>query len=87
MNSEVSVNKTYDIIFCGLGASTCILLHELSFHGLLKGKKVLIVDPSEKKANDKTFCFWASEKDEIVQRFGSLYSAVWSKIAIDKRLK
>ena len=84
MNGAVSVNNTYDIIFCGLGASTCILVHEMSFHGQLKGKKVLIVDPSEKKVNDKTFCFWASEKDEIVQRFGSLSSAVWSKIAIDK---
>ena len=84
MDGAISVNNTYDIIFCGLGASTCILVHEMSFHGLLKGKKVLIVDPSEKKANDKTFCFWASEKDEIVQRFGSLSSAVWSKIAIDK---
>ncbi len=84
MKGAVSVNNTYDIIFCGLGASTCILVQEMSFHGLLKGKKVLVVDPSEKKTNDKTFCFWASEKDEIVQRFGSLSSAVWSRIAIDK---
>ena len=33
--------------------------------------------------NDKTYCFWSAETDEITRDFGSLASHSWSKIRID----
>ena len=59
----------YDIIFVGWGASTCILIIEMEKKSLLKGKKILIIEPSDKLENDKTFCFWANRNDEIFQSF------------------
>jgi lycopene beta-cyclase len=73
----------YDYIFTGLGASSCILIHELHRKGLLTQKKVLVLDPSNKTVNDKTYCFWSKDSDEITQDFSSLASHSWSKISID----
>jgi lycopene beta-cyclase len=44
----------------------------------------LAIDPSEKKVNDKTYCFWAEENDEIIKDFAPLASHSWSKVAIDQ---
>jgi lycopene beta-cyclase len=76
--------KKYDYIFAGFGASSCILVHELSRKGLLENKSILAIDPSEKKVNDKTYCFWAEENDEIIKDFAPLASHSWSKVAIDQ---
>ena len=76
--------KKYDYIFAGFGASSCILVHELSRKGLLENKSILAIDPSEKKVNDKTYCFWAEENDEITKDFAPLASHSWSKVAIDQ---
>ena len=76
--------KKYDYIFAGFGASSCILVHELSRKGLLENKSILAIDPSEKKVNDKTYCFWAEENDEITKDFALLASHSWSKVAIDQ---
>ena len=77
----LSEKKTlYDIIFVGWGASTCILLIEMSKQFLLDNKKVLILEPSEKLENDKTFCFWANPKDQIYRDYESIISHRWNKI-------
>ena len=76
--------KKYDYIFAGFGASSCILVHELSRKGLLENKSILAIDPSKKKVNDKTYCFWAEENDEITKDFAPLASHSWSKVAIDQ---
>ena len=73
----------YDYIFTGLGASSCILIHELKRQGLLNQKNILVLDPSSKTLNDKTYCFWSTDSDEITHDFGSLASHSWSKIRID----
>jgi lycopene beta-cyclase len=49
----------------------------------LKGKKVLLIDPDKKKENDKTFCFWATEQDDIYQDFKKIISTQWSKVQIN----
>jgi lycopene beta-cyclase len=51
--------------------------------GLLVGKKCLVIDPSIKNENDKTFCFWAKETDPIVQNLKHVISHSWDKIQID----
>lgn len=76
-------NNNYDIIFAGWGASTCILLIEMSKQFLLNDKKILILEPSEKTENDKTFCFWANKLDNIYQDYESLISHRWNKIRIN----
>ena len=57
----------YDFIFTGLGASTCVLLREMNKRDLLENKNILIIDPSRKNENDKTFCFWAKKTDAYLK--------------------
>ena len=47
----------YDIVFSGFGASSCILIHELHKKNELLNKRILIIDPSEKKLMIKRFVF------------------------------
>ena len=75
--------KKYDIVFTGFGASSCILVHEMHNRGMLQNKSILVLDPSTKQVNDKTYCFWANKDDAIVQDFKSLISHEWSHVAID----
>ena len=50
---------------------------------LIQDLKILIIDPSAKKENDKTFCFWASENDDILIDYKNLISHEWSNIQIN----
>ena len=51
--------------------------------GHLEDKKVLLIDPDEKKENDKTFCFWANEEDSIIKDYAPIVSNSWKKIQIN----
>ena len=51
--------------------------------GLLENKRVLLIDPDEKKENDKTFCFWAEESDEIYKEYSQIVSNSWKQIQIN----
>lgn len=76
-------NSHFDLVFTGWGASTCILMIEMEKKSLLKNKKILIIEPSDKLENDKTFCFWAEKNDEIYQNFKSIISNSWTSIQIN----
>ena len=52
-------------------------------NNLLSDKSILIVDPDLKKENDKTFCFWATETDEIFKDFESIISNQWNNIQVN----
>ena len=56
---------------------------EMEKQELIQDLKVLIIDPSAKKENDKTFCFWASENDDILIDYENLISHEWSNIQIN----
>ena len=73
----------FDLVFTGWGASTCILLIEMEKKSLLENKNILIIEPSDKLENDKTFCFWAEKDDEIYQDFKSIISNSWTSIQIN----
>ena len=77
------ITNNYDIIFTGWGASTCILMIEMEKKSLLKDKKILIIEPSKKLENDKTFCFWAEKEDQVYQTFEKIISKKWSSIQIN----
>ena len=76
-------NNHFDLVFTGWGASTCILLIEMEKKSLLENKNILIIEPSDKLENDKTFCFWAEKDDEIYQDFKSIISNSWTSIQIN----
>tara|TARA_B100001094_G_C18191190_1_gene807363 strand:+ start:1930 stop:3921 length:1992 start_codon:yes stop_codon:yes gene_type:complete len=76
-------NNHFDLVFTGWGASTCILMIEMEKKSLLENKNILIIEPSDKLENDKTFCFWAEKDDEIYQNFKSIISNSWTSIQIN----
>ena len=48
----------YDLVFLGGGCATLSLLTRLIESGACIDKRFLIIDPSDKKSNDRTWCFW-----------------------------
>lgn len=48
----------YNFIFSGSGLSTLIVLYEMLRCGDFTGKKIMVIEPVLKNANDKTWCFW-----------------------------
>ena len=80
MNSALTDQSEFNIIFAGFGASACLTLLELDRTGWLKGKRLAIIEPDRKEHNDRTFCFWAPSDSEIVQRFSKIISKDWKKV-------
>lgn len=74
-----------DYLFAGAGASATLLLIEMERRGMLKGKRVLIVDPSAKSTNDKTYCFWAHPSENLTVTYKSLISHAWESVSINRR--
>lgn len=61
--------KKYDYIIAGGGLAGLSLAFYINANPILKTKKILIVDKSQKTKNDRTWCFWANKPtafDEIV---------------------
>ena len=58
----------YHYIFTGNGLSALLTLFEMIQSGQFSDKKILLIDSDSKNKNDRTWCFWDSEKlfDEIV---------------------
>ncbi|MDT0687131.1 lycopene cyclase family protein [Autumnicola psychrophila] len=62
---------TYFYVIVGSGLAGLQLAHQLSKEIFFKGKKIAIIDPSEKNTNDKTWCFWEKGQgkwDKIVSK-------------------
>lgn len=51
-------SSSYDYIILGSGCSGLSLAVRMHEAGLLEGKRLLMVDRSEKLSNDRTWCFW-----------------------------
>lgn len=52
----------YDYIITGSGCAGLSLLYRMLIDPVLKSKKILVIDKSEKKENDRTWCFWEEGK-------------------------
>lgn len=70
----------YDYIIAGAGCAGLSLLHYLNQDALLRQKKILVIDQSLKKSNDRTWCFW----EEGVSEFDHLITKTWNTISIHK---
>jgi lycopene beta-cyclase len=72
----------FDYTFLGLGCGNSLLLLEMERNGLLTDKTILIIEPTNKAVNDKTFCFWL--KPHLIVEYGivDLIEKEWSKVCI-----
>ena len=71
MNTD---NPVYDYVFIGMGASNGLMLLELIKRGYHTSKRIAVIEPHQKNTNDKTYCFWASPSDSIVQDLSEIIS-------------
>ncbi|MBS1665972.1 MAG: lycopene cyclase [Bacteroidetes bacterium] len=55
------MGKQYDYIISGAGCAGLSLLMRMISSGKFSDKKILLIDQSEKKVNDRTWCFWEKE--------------------------
>ncbi|NBL65029.1 lycopene cyclase [Flavobacterium sp. NST-5] len=67
--------RNYDYIFAGNGLAALLTLREMVVSNQFLDKTILIIDPDEKKINDKTWCFWEKPNGD----FDSVVSKKWDK--------
>jgi len=77
----------FDFLFIGLGAANCLLILRLNDKDLLKGKAIGIIEPDSKNKNDRTFCFWATDKDVLNLEVKNLVSFSWENLEINSIIK
>lgn len=77
-------NNKVDYLFAGAGASATLLLMCMEKQGLLKDKKILILDPDAKHNNDKTYCFWSDQNEQITVQCQHLISHQWSEVSVNR---
>jgi len=75
------------IALIGLGASNALLLIELQKRGLIQDVDVLVFDSSDKKINDKTYCFWARPQERIVLDLQELIFKSWNSVKVADRVE
>nr|WP_304517254.1 lycopene cyclase family protein [Cecembia rubra] len=78
---------TYDYIITGFGCAGMSLVYHL-LNSQLRDKKILIIDISDKKTNDRTWCYWAETPLDIHPKNSPL--TFWKNIVIshgEKKLK
>ena len=55
------MGKQYDYIISGAGCAGLSLLMRMISSGKFTDKKILVIDQSEKRVNDRTWCFWEKQ--------------------------
>lgn len=73
-----------DYLFAGAGASATLLLMCMEKQGLLKDKKILILDPDTKQNNDKTYCFWSDQNEQLALKCQHLISHQWDEVSVNQ---
>jgi lycopene beta-cyclase len=79
-NSHSNQEGIYDIIIAGAGCAGLSLLYSILNAPTLQHKKILVIDKSFEKSNDRTWCFWQQE----VGIFESLVCKQWEQISVHK---
>ncbi len=77
MSEQIRNNFThYDYIFAGGGCAALSLVYKMQLAGLLKDRRVLVIDKQKKNTNDRTWAFW-TKKDTA---FESIVNNTWNEI-------
>jgi lycopene beta-cyclase len=66
----------FDLVFLGGGCATLSLVTRLIESGACRDKRFLIIDSSDKKSNDRTWCFW----EEGIGYFEKLVHHEWGAL-------
>ncbi|MCK6694261.1 MAG: lycopene cyclase family protein, partial [Thermoanaerobaculia bacterium] len=56
---------SHDIILAGAGLSGLTLALELARRPAFQDKKILLLDRDDKRQNDRTWCFWATDEEPL----------------------
>ena len=57
--------KDYDYIITGMGAAGLMLAYNMSKDSFFDSKTILLIDKSIKDSNDRTWCFWHNDHNEV----------------------
>lgn len=76
--------SSFDYAFVGMGCANSLILMELHRLDMLANKRIVIYEPAQKIANDRTFCFWLEPK--VLQEAGldKMVSHSWSAVKINE---
>lgn len=74
----MAVNRNYDYIIAGAGASGLSLVWNLMHRKELQGRSILLADRSLEPLRDKTWCFW----DDSYVPFDDLIYHTWHTLAV-----
>jgi lycopene beta-cyclase len=66
----------YDYIIAGSGCAGLSLLYQILINPILNKKNILVIDRTEKVLNDRTWCYWESEKGP----FDSIVTHEWKTL-------
>lgn len=79
-NNTFHQESFFDIIIAGAGCAGLSLLYRLVNENKLSQLRILVIDKSLQKSNDRTWCFWETEKGP----FESIVCKQWDTITVHK---
>lgn len=71
------MKQNFDIIIAGFGCAGMSLIYHL-MESSLRDKSILIIEPDNKTANDRTWCYWSISPHPIHPNAGQVH--YWEKI-------
>lgn len=87
MNNNNISSVAYDYVFIGLGCGNSLLLLALHRAKRLENKRILIIEPSLKQSNDRTFCFWMEPQDLLEHGLEALVAHEWSRVIVGQAME
>jgi len=70
-------SMTFDLIITGAGAAGLSLLHHM-LHSSWQHKNILLIDSQSKTSNDRTWCFWDTQKP----RYAAAQKTSWQTLQV-----
>lgn len=75
------MEKKYDFLFAGAGLAGLTLALEMARRPAFSGKKIGLIDRSEKRENDRTWCSWATADElPVLLQTGIFPHKTWGEI-------
>lgn len=82
-----SSNDPFDYAFIGLGCGNALVVLELEERGLLQGKRILVIEPANKRQNDRTFCFWMEPQQVHSSFLSGLVEHEWKNVNVGNSIQ
>jgi lycopene beta-cyclase len=80
INNSINPNSVFDIIIAGAGCAGLSLLYRILNESDLTHLRILVIDKTLQKSNDRTWCFWETENGV----FESIVCKQWDAITVHK---